>query len=124
MKHSQTPDSSLHPEAGAAGLGKAASAGKRGRRKFSIMRSMRIRWIAAGLAMGAVAWGADPFLATWKMRAATAPLESSTLTITASGVAHRLVYRMTYAPSAGIAPVSEMFVTNLDGRESTAILGN
>ena len=85
---------------------------------------MRIRWIAAVLAMGTLAWGADPFLATWKMRAATPPLQSSTLQITASGVAHRLMYRMTYAASAGIAPVSETFVTNLDGRESTAILGN
>jgi hypothetical protein len=75
-------------------------------------------------AMETLAWGADPFLATWKMRSPTPPQESSILQITANGVTHRLVYRMTYSSAAGISPVVETFVSNLDGRESTAIMAN
>src|SRR5690242_5360689 len=75
-----------------------------------IMRSMRIRALLLGVAMAALAWGADPFTATWKLRAPTSPLESSILQITSSGVTHRLAYRMTYAPSANVAPVVETFV--------------
>lgn len=88
------------------------------------MKTMRFRVLLLAVIMGASAWGADLFVATWKLRAAAPPLQSSILQITASGVSHRLMYHMTYAPSAGIAPVIETFVTNLDGRESTAILGN
>jgi hypothetical protein len=88
------------------------------------MSAIGIRLLTVGAALGTLAWGADPFLATWKMRATSPPLESSTLQITVAGVSHRLTYHMTYVPSAGIPPVTEIFLTNLDGRESVATLGN
>jgi hypothetical protein len=85
---------------------------------------MGIRTLLLGAVMGTLAWGADPFAATWKLRAPTSPLESSILQITANGMTHRLAYRMTYAASANVAPVVETFISNLDGKESIAILGN
>ena len=85
---------------------------------------MGMRLPIALMAVAAVAWGADPFVATWKLRKPDPPLESSTLQIVDTGLRHRLTYRMTYARSSNIMPVTEMFLTALDGKDSVALLGN
>ncbi len=85
---------------------------------------MGIRLLTVGVFVATLAWGADPFLGVWKMRAPEAPLVSSTLQVVAPGLTHRLTYHMTYAPSAGIPPVTETFVTSLDGKDAVARLGN
>jgi len=86
---------------------------------------MGIRLLIAWAALGSVAFGADLFVGTWKLRAPEAPLVSSVLQIT-SGLTHRLTYKMTYTAASGVSPnpVTEMFVTALDGKDSTATLGN
>ncbi|HEY4361130.1 MAG TPA: hypothetical protein VGN17_09185 [Bryobacteraceae bacterium] len=84
---------------------------------------MGIRLLMAWAALGSVAWGADLFVGTWKLRAPETPLVSSMLQIT-SGLTHKLTYKMTYTAASGINPVTEMFVTSLDGKDSTATLGN
>jgi hypothetical protein len=85
---------------------------------------MGIRTLLLVAVLPMLAWGADPFVATWKQRAPAPPLESNILQITATGPTHRLAYRLTYAASANVAPVVETFISNLDGRDSIAILGN
>jgi len=89
---------------------------------------MRFRLLLLGAVFGTLAWAADPFVATWKMRAPVAPLESNVLQITTPvpgiAITHRLSYRMTYAASQNIPPVTETFMTNLDGQESVAILAS
>jgi hypothetical protein len=85
---------------------------------------MGIRLLIGLTALGTLAWGADPFVAIWKMRKPDPPLQSSTLQITAPGLTHHLTYHMIYAPGSNIMPVTENFVTMLDGKDSGATLGN